>query len=65
MGNIIDMQERMMHLVSEVICVKCCYRWVSVRLVITLLKEIECPGCGNVGFVIETGEVMDDECEEG
>ena len=48
------------HKISEVICVKCCARWLSVRPVETLLKELECQKCGK-GFVIETGEIMEEE----
>ena len=46
------------HKVSEVICVKCGRRWLCVRPYDTLLKDIECPDCG-AGYVVETGEVMD------
>lgn len=46
------------HAVSEVICVKCGHRWVSVRPEITLLKQLECPNCGK-GFVVETGQPLD------
>lgn len=43
--------------VSEVICVKCGKRWISVRPKDTLLKDIVCMNCG-CGYVIETGEEM-------
>ena len=58
-NKIVDINEFIPHKVSEVICVKCAYRWVAVRQVITLLKDIECPWCGKQGFVIETGETID------
>jgi hypothetical protein len=45
---------------SEVICIRCCKRWICVRPERTLLKDIECPNCGK-GAVIETGEVLDEE----
>lgn len=48
------------HKVSEVICVKCGYRWLSVRPVDILLKTLECVNCGQ-GYVIETGEIIEDE----
>lgn len=60
MGKIIDIEENLPHKVSEVICVKCGKRWISVRPEKTLLKELECPKCGR-GFVIETGEEMEGE----
>ena len=46
------------HKVSEVICVKCGSRWLSVRPTETLLKQLECENCGQ-GFVIETGEIIE------
>lgn len=49
--------------ISEVICVKCAKRWIAVRPEETLLKDIECEHCG-AGFVIETGQVIDDEKQE-
>ena len=58
MGDIVDIEENLPHKVSEVICVKCGKRWISVRPEKTLLKELECPKCGR-GFVIDTGEEME------
>ena len=60
MAVIVPIEEKMPHKVSEVICVRCGKRWISVRPEKTLLKELACPNCG-AGFVIETGE----EIEEG
>ena len=60
MGNIIDIESNLPHKVSEVICVKCGKRWISVRPDGTLLKDLECPNCG-AGCVIETGEEIDDD----
>ncbi len=56
--NIVQLDEYRPHKVSEVICVRCGKRWISVRPAGTLLKEIECPECGE-GFVIETGEELE------
>lgn len=50
------------HTVSEVICVKCGRRWISVRPSNLLLKDIECPDCGT-GYVINTGQDIDAEEE--
>lgn len=47
------------HKVSEVICVKCYKRWISVRPTSVMLKNLECPQCKQQGYVIETGEVID------
>lgn len=48
------------HKVSEVICLKCLYRWIAVRPSETLLKTLECPYCRKSGYVIETGEVAEE-----
>lgn len=55
---VIDIENGMPHVISEVICVRCCRRWLAVRPEGTLLKDIECPGCGKTGGVIETGEEL-------
>lgn len=57
----IDINEYSPHKVSEVICVKCAYRWLAIRPVNTLLKDLECPQCGLQGFVIETGEIINEK----
>ena len=57
---IVDIEEYIPHEVSEVICVKCCHRWISVRPKGTLLKNIECPNCGK-GYVIKTGQDISEE----
>ena len=44
------------HKVSQVICLFCFRRWIAERPVDTRLDELECPGCGQQGFAIETGE---------
>lgn len=44
------------HKISEVVCLSCLKRWISARPVDTRLDELECPECGQQGFVIETGE---------
>ena len=58
MRKITNIESRKPHTVSEVICVKCGKRWISVRPEGTLLKDIVCENCG-AGYVIETGEVME------
>lgn len=58
MGEIIDINKNQPHAVSEVICVRCCKRWISVRPNETLLKQIKCPNCGK-GAVVETGQPIE------
>ena len=56
--KIVDINENTPHRVSEVICVKCAHRWLAIRPITTLLKDLECPQCGLQGYVIETGEQL-------
>lgn len=60
MSKVIDIDTNKPHMVSEVICVFCGHRWICVRPVETLLKNIECP-CGKCGGVIETGQIIEQE----
>lgn len=50
-------EKNKLHKVSEVICLKCLTRWIAVRPVTVLLKDLECE-CSECGFVIETGESL-------
>ena len=59
MGKVIDIEEKMEHTVSEVICVRCCNRWISARPSSLLLKNMECPYCKVFGAVIETGQDLE------
>lgn len=61
MSNIINIEANLPHTISEVICLKCLYKWISVRPIETRLKNIECPNCGR-GFVIEIGQSMEEIC---
>ena len=56
---ITPIEEAMPHRVSEVICVECKRRWISVRPESTLLKELEYPSCHLQGFVIKAGEILE------
>ena len=60
MGKVIDFEVNMEHEVSELICLKCLHRWIGVYPSATLLKDIECK-CGAVGYVIKTGQTLEDE----
>ena len=46
-------------LCSELMCVRCGFRWVAVRRPGLPLKRVECPHCRKKGFVIETGEDLE------
>lgn len=56
MDHVVNIDDYRPSKVSEVICVKCGKRWISVRPDGTRLKDLECPGCHVRGYVIETGE---------
>lgn len=60
MAKLININEYKPHKVSEVICVNCKYRWIAVRLSAIKLKDLECAGCHKQGYVIETGEIIDE-----
>lgn len=58
MKNVLFFDEWEAHYVHEAMCVKCLHRWVEVRPAKTLLRELECPKCGEIGYVINTGEIL-------
>ena len=51
------------HEVSELICLKCFNRWIGVYPSELPLKDIECK-CGEVGYVIKTGQTLPDVPDE-
>lgn len=57
----VDINEYKQHKVSEVVCLSCLHRWISVRPSTCRLKDLECAGCHKQGFVIETGEEFEEE----
>lgn len=61
MSELHYIEENLPHKVSEVICINCKHRWISVRPCVCKLKELECPECNKQGYVIETGEIIDTE----
>lgn len=61
MSKIIDINDKQPHKVSEVICINCNFRWIAVRPMATLLKDLECPQCNLQGYTFETGDIIDTE----
>lgn len=59
MGDIVDISEKQEHIVAELICIRCCKRWISVRPATLLLSKMECPYCKAYGGVIMTGQELD------
>ena len=68
MSNIISFNEyrekHTPHLVGEVVCLKCLHRYIVCYPETTLLKELECGKCGEVGYIIATGQIIEEEGEE-
>lgn len=46
------------HEVSELVCIKCLYRYIGVYHENTLLKDMCCPNCGQAGSLIKTGQTL-------
>lgn len=53
-------EEHTPHLVHEAVCLKCLYRFIVCYQEKTLLKELECGNCGEVGYVIATGQIIEE-----
>lgn len=51
------------HEVAELMCLKCLDRWIGVYPSELPLKDIECK-CGEVGYVIKTGQTLPDVPDE-
>ena len=49
------------HIVQEVICIRCKKRHIDVRPKNLWLKDCRCPKCHKKGFLIATGQILDDE----
>ena len=46
------------HDVAEVMCWECGERWIAAWPSETLLKDLECPECGSVGYAFLTGQTI-------
>ena len=46
-------------LVQNLICLKCRHRHISVHPDIAKLRFMQCPNCGQVGFIIATGQALE------
>lgn len=60
MGEVINIEVNIPHIVAELICVKCGKRWIGVWPETTPLRDLECENCG-AGYVIKTGQDLEDE----
>ena len=55
-GKVAPIEERMPHRTAEAICLRCLHRYQAVWPEATPMKNLECPNCERVGFIIGTGE---------
>lgn len=62
MRKVVELEKNLPHEVAELICLKCYHRWIGVYPQSILLKDIECK-CGEVGYVIKTGQTIREEDE--
>lgn len=51
--------EDLPHEVAELICLRCLHRWIGVYPQELKLADMECK-CGCVGFIIKTGQTIDE-----
>lgn len=49
-------EECVPHRTAEAICLRCLHRYQAVWPEATPMKNLECPNCERVGFIIGTGE---------
>ena len=55
LGKVTPIEECMHHRTAEVICLRCMHRYQGVWPEATPMKNLECPNCERVGFIIGTG----------
>lgn len=58
MAEVTDLTEQLPHICFEAMCIGCCKRWIAVTRDNAVLKDLECPGCGEVGKTVNTGQWM-------
>ena len=59
-NNVINFEDHLPHEVAEVICINCKKRWIAVFPSDMWLKDLQCPGCKQQGYVIMTGQAIDE-----
>ena len=65
MGKVVDIESNLPHIVEELMCINCKFRYIGTRSIRVKLKNIVCPKCNQVGFIISTGELIEqDDYEE-
>ena len=59
MGKLFQMDDYRKYSVSELICIKCNYRYLGARPGETKLHKLVCPECNATGGIIETGDKLE------
>ncbi len=54
-GKVTPIEEHMPHRTAEVICLRCMHRYQAVWPTATPMKDLECPNCERIGFIIGAG----------
>lgn len=49
------------HCTTELICIRCFCRWIGVYPITLPLKHLQCPDCGDIGTVITTGQILEED----
>lgn len=61
MGEVVDIESNLPHIVEELMCINCKFRYIGVRSIRLKLINIVCPSCNQSGFIISTGELIDQD----
>lgn len=64
MNKISHIEEAVDHILQELICINCKYRFLDLSPSTLWLKQLECPNCKETGYLINTGEVIPNETYE-
>lgn len=56
---VIDIDSHRPCLTGEIICVYCYYRYIGTWPVDVLLKDLKCPNCEQIGYIIGTGQILE------
>jgi DNA-directed RNA polymerase subunit RPC12/RpoP len=56
--NVVCIEAYLPHEVTELVCLRCRHRWISVHRTNTNLREYRCPRCRRMGMVIHTGQTL-------
>lgn len=58
--KVVDIAKNQPHITMAIIGLCCCHRWIAVFPAKTLLEDLECPGCGDHGYAIGTGQILEE-----